>query len=280
MRMQSIVPVPAPFSLEEAVLAHGWWEVSPFQWLPAERRLLRVDRVAGRFHVASVVQPEPGHLLVEHAEDDEAAAQRIGTVLSFDVEGILAFQQSCREHPTLAWVPERGAGRFLRGLDAWEDASKAVCFTNLKWSQAVKCLNALSEAGPSHGALPCWPDPEEFLARGADWMRSHGRIGYRARFLYALAEGFVSGKHRRDRWSRSDFQAMPGIGPVTAAYLAGMWGDWRVLSFDISIAGMLRERDALSTPNRKDAELRYEQFGDFRGLACLLDASGWRRGLS
>jgi len=280
MGMQSILPVPTPFSLQEVVLAHGWWEVSPFRWLPDEGRLVRVDRAGGSPVVASVRQQAPDRLLVEHDEADEGAVHRMRTVLALDVAGLVAFQASCSAHPTLAWVRDRGAGRFLRGVDAWEDASKAVCFTNLKWSQAARCLNALSEAAPRHDGLSCWPEPEEFLARGESWMREHGRIGYRARFLHALARGFRDGSYRRDRFARSDFLAMPGIGPATAAYLAGMWGDWRVLSFDSSIAAMLRERDGVSTPSRGDAEARYAQFGEFQGLACLLDASGWRRELS
>lgn len=279
-RIQTLVPVPPPFSLEQVVFAHGWWEVRPFQWLADEGRLVRVDRISGHLRVASVVQAEPEQLVVEHEPDDVSAVDRMRTVLSLDVLGVDEFQRSCDGHPTLAWVHEAGAGRFLRGIDAWEDASKAVCFTNLKWAQAVRCLNALSEAGPKHQGLHCWPTPDELLERGESWLRAHGRIGYRARFLHALAEQFRDGVHRRDQVARSDFQAMPGIGPATAAYLAGMWGDWTVLSFDSSIRALLRDRDGLVAPTREDAEVRYGYFGDFQGLACLLDASGWRRGFS
>ena len=67
------------------------------------------------------------------------------------------------------------------------------------------------------------------------------------------------------------FQAMPGIGPSTARYLAGLWGDWREIAYDSSIAWLLREAHGVESPSAGDADRVYSEFGVYRGLACLLD---------
>ena len=252
-------------------MSHGWRQVLPFRWDAETATLHRRDPEGA----TALRQSSSGELSLEHEEADSSAAARLGAMLAFDLD-LEPFYALCGADRTLGWVPERGAGRVLRGRDAWEDASKGICFTNIAWRQAVQCINRLGEAGVSG----CWPAPAQVLLRGAAWLRGHCRVGYRARYIVQLAEGFHEGQFERSARSRRDFQAMPGIGPATAAYLAGMWGSWDVVSFDSSVAALLRKRYGIEKPRKEDADARYSTFGDLRGLACLMDLHGWSRGLT
>lgn len=266
---RTVLVAPASFDLRETVMSHGWREVVPFAW--DGERLARRDPEG----LARVVQEPLGPVVVEHDEADPGAPQRMATVLNLEMD-LAAFHAACSLLPTLSWAAERGAGRLLRGIDAWEDSCKALCFTNIAWPQAVRCIDRLAQAC----AFGWWPSPEEVLDRGEGWLREHCRIGYRAPFLVRLAAGFAEGRFSRRSRTRRDFLAMPGIGPSTAAYLAGLWGCWDAISFDSSIAWLLRERDGIAKPTRQDAEAKYAAFGDLRGLACLVDLHGFVRGFS
>lgn len=262
LNSRTVVPVLGAFSLPETVLSHGWYQVPPFAWDRASGVLTRCDPEG----VLSVSQGADGVLEVLHEARDPGAPERLAVLLNLSFD-LTEFHDLCRTHPTLSWVPQRGAGRFLRGRDAWEDASKGICGTNVGWSQAVRSMKRLADAGTDG----CWPSPEELLARGEDWIRDHGRVGYRARYLSALAAGFVAQEFARDEASKHGFQAMPGIGPATARYLAGLRGDWREIAYDSSIAWLLREAHGLDRPSAEHADRLYSTFGVYRGLACLLD---------
>ena len=270
VRVSHLQP-PSGFSLSEAALSHGWRSVRPYRWDGDRAVLSRVDREGA----VSIEQRADGCLAIEHASSDSRALERVRVVLDLRTD-LSEFHEACAGHPTLDWVPKKGAGWVLRGLDAWEDAGKAICFTNIAWRQAARCIDRLGEAAPG----PFWPDPSDVLGLGENWLRETVRVGYRAPYLIALAEGFETGRFSRESTQRKEFQAMPGIGPSTAAYLAGMWGHWEEISFDSSIASLLRKRDGIVEPVAADAQKRYEPFGALAGLACLLDLHGWVRGLS
>lgn len=265
-RIRTPLATPARFSLFETVMSHGWREVRPFEWDGA--RLSRRDPEG-----EASVQQVDGTTVVEHDREDLGAADRFATILNLELD-LEPFWALCGGHPTLAWAAARGAGRILRGRDAWEDASKAVCFTNIAWPQAVRCIDRVAEACPDGW----WPIPAQILGQGEAWLRERCRIGYRAPYLVKMAEGFEEGRFSRASRSRKQFQAMPGIGPATARYLAGMWGSWDELWYDSSVAWLLRERDGLARPTARDAEERYAPFGRWRGLACLVDLHGFHRG--
>lgn len=261
-RKTLLLDVPGCFSLLETVRSHGWSEVRPFTWCASGASLERVDPEGSIL----ITQPGPGRLSVDCLVQDRGAAERARTLLNLD-QDLGAFHLLCAPHPRLSWVPDRGAGWFLRGRDAWEDASKAVCFTNIAWRQAARCIDRIAEAGREG----CWPSPGALLEHGADWLREHGRVGYRARYLEALAQGFVEGRFSLDEEERSGFLAMPGIGPSTATYLAGLRGAWERISYDSSVAWLLREGYGIPEPSPADADRLFEPFGPYRGLACLLD---------
>ena len=62
---------------------------------------------------------------------------------------------------------------------------------------------------------------------------------------------------------------------ATAAYLGGMWGCWDRVSYDSSVAALMRERDGIQDPSAALAQERYAGFGAFRGLACVVDLRGY-----
>ncbi|MEE2829851.1 MAG: hypothetical protein VX498_11740 [Myxococcota bacterium] len=265
MASESVVsPLKAPqgFSLVETARSHGWADVIPFRWDPVACRLHRRDLEGA----VTLRQEGPGRLLVEHRPADSGACGRARVLLNLD-QSLADFHALCREHPRLGWVPERGAGWFLRGRDAWEDASKAVCFTNIAWRQAASCMNRVADAGIEG----CWPAPGELLKRGESWLREHARVGYRAPYILALARGFEEGRFSPEAATAAAFQAMPGIGPSTAKYLAGMRGSWEQISYDSSTSWLLRSEYGIAEPCLEDADRIFSPFGDFRGLACLLD---------
>lgn len=280
--------VDPPFSLWTAALLHGWYALAPFRWLPDSETLERVDRLPsgavytvrlraapnfadGRRGIDLLAQPTPS------AADARELMARARRMLRLD-EDLTDFHARCRRSCTLRPVAEIGAGRLLRGPDLWEDAMKGICTTNVTWERTKRMVEALTMLGPkpAGGSSRAFPTPTEVLEAGSEFLLKEAGAGYRTRSMLKLAEGVTDGTIDLSAPDQPDatsaerlaaLEALPGIGPVTAGYLAMLLGSYDTLTLDSSTRAFAVRTFGETASDPKLLARRYMRFGRWRALA-------------
>jgi len=278
-RMTVRIPSPPDFNLRSTVRSHGWSDLPPFD----------TDRTGDTLHVrlgrasATVTRTGPDLVAVLEssgrlaAADRHAAVAAIRSCLRLDLD-LTEFWELCRKDPALAWAHRRRAGRLLRAPTAWEDAVMMLATTNCSWALTRRIVASLVEHWGENGALPT----KDRLARiSADDLRRHGRLGYRAPYLAALARGPDLETLRTDPAPTDEMYrrllALPGFGPYAAGNLLRLLGRFEHLALDSWVAKAWKQR----FPRRKSTEAaisrRLERhYGAYRGLAFwLLVTKAW-----
>jgi N-glycosylase/DNA lyase len=279
---------PHPFDFHRTVLSHGFYQVPPFDWDRDEDCLLvalrpplmtmRVSQTLGRGRRAVLHVDVRGRARRAPRGLKARLARTLAHVLDFDRD-LRAFHKVCRSHEPLAWVPRSRAGRIMRCPDVFADVVVSICGTNTQWKQAVRCVHLLCEVAPRVPGtdLHCFPLPEEILAAGPSFLVDHARVGYRHRTILELCEKVLSGSIDLSvpldptvsgPDLREYFRSLPGIGPVTARYLAAVHGRTDELAVDSLVLRYIGDKyHGGRKPSVKAVEKRYAPFGDFRALA-------------
>ncbi len=285
-----ILEVRRPFDLWATACSHGWSSLAPYAWDEATGTLTRIDRLpSGRVYrlrlaegpsksdrtavVQLTVHPIPS------AGDLTTLRRRARRLLRLD-EDLRAFHRLCRADPVLRAIPRLGAGRMLRSPDVWEDVVKGICTTNITWRRTIVMVRALSELGTAlddESDARAFPTPTQVLEAGYDYLTKSAGMGYRARYLLELAASVAADQselealprtHRTGRELRDALQAVPGIGPVTAAYVAMLLGSYDALPIDSSTLGFARRqyfggRDV----DGEAVSRRFQRHGPWKALA-------------
>ncbi|MGB2985986.1 MAG: hypothetical protein WBE26_08890, partial [Phycisphaerae bacterium] len=208
--------------------------------------------------------------------------ENLRTILGLDRD-LTAFYAICRDHPTLHVIPHIGAGRGLRSVSMTENIIKALCATNVTWTQAVKMINRLGQLGPPlrHFVnLNAWPTPQEILHAGERYLAEVCRVGYRAEPILALCRDVRDGKVNpealtemaRDPKVTNDellahLRAIRGIGPSSAHYLLSFLGRQDRLSIDSStISHVAKTYMNGKKPTVRQVEKIYEAYGPWKNL--------------
>ncbi len=206
--------------------------------------------------------------------------KRVESVLRLN-EDLSAFHRICRKQPQLKKIPKMGAGRIVRGSDLFADMVKGICGTNIAWKQAVKMMHKLASLAPSHPGRPelhSFPTPQEILDAGLGFLIDEVRAGYRAQYIYTLAEETASGaldpQALRVAEGRMDsdelvkaYTRVKGIGKATAHYLLCMAGHYDRLAVDSAVINYCREHyfDGRK-PEPREVEALFEPHGSWRAL--------------
>ncbi|MCY3747922.1 MAG: hypothetical protein OXG64_01390 [Chloroflexi bacterium] len=280
--------VDPPFSLWTAALLHGWYALAPFRWLPESETLERVDRLPSgavytvRLRAATELGDGRRGVILEAvprppAADASDLADRVRRMLRLD-EDLSDFHARCRRSRALRPVAEAGAGRLLRSPDLWEDAMKGICTTNVTWERTRRMVAALTLLGPTSadGSAGAFPTPTEVLEAGSEFLLKEAGAGYRARSMLKLAEGVADGTIDLANPDRPDatsaqrlaaLEALPGIGPVTAGYLAMLLGSYDTLTLDSSTRAFAVRTFGEAAADPKRLARHYTRFGRWRALA-------------
>ena len=291
MHARSInIKVPTPFSLKATALSHGWHECSPMSWSEGGRCFQIIERIAGkacRVSVAEGRRSKQSVTLRVNAEGeslDEAEMDLIrgnlSTTLGLDRD-LSEFYALCEDHPTLHAIPTIGAGRTLRSVSMTENIIKALCGTNVTWTQAVKMINRIGQLGPAvpHFAnLNAWPTPGEILRAGERYLLEVCRVGYRSAsilvFCADVHEGRIDPEALTEMAKSPDvssaeimahLRSIHGIGPSSAHYLLSFLDRHEHLSIDsATIAHVARTHMKGRRPTLRQVEKIYEPYGRWK----------------
>ncbi len=279
-----------PFSLKATALSHGWHECAPMSWCEGGRCFQVIEREAKRVYRVSVTErarrPATVQLAVSvegHDVKDTIVADitaRLHSTLGLDSD-LTEFHAICADHPTLHVVPKIGAGRGLRSASMTENVVKALCATNVNWTQAVKMINRIGQLGPPlpHFVnLNAWPAPREILRAGERYLKEVCRVGYRAEsileFCRDVCDGRVDPEELDARAASPEvtsdeilarLRAIRGIGPSSANYLLSFLGRHDRLSIDsATVAHVARTHTKGRKPSNGQIEKIYAKFGRWK----------------
>jgi len=283
---------PRPFSLKATALSHGWHECSPMSWSEGGRCFQTIERDDERVFRVSVVE-EPAksssgirlRVTIEGPTSDGIVAQiqdRLRATLSLDRD-LTEFYALCTEHPRLAVIPRIAGGRLLRSPSMTENILKALCSTNVNWTQAVKMINRIGQLGPivpHFRNLTAWPTPREILRAGETYLSQVCRLGYRVPAILEFCADVCDGRfdpeslitQAADPATSSDdllaqLRSIQGIGPSSAHYLLGFLGRHDRLSIDTAtVAHVAATHTEGRKPTLQQIERIYAPYGRWKNL--------------
>jgi len=285
--------VPRPFSLKATVLSHGWHECSPMSWSEGGRCFQLIERHGDKACRVSVVEKSRTKskvtlgVTIDGPDVDEAfvesVRERLTITLGLDRD-VREFHAMCADDPVLHVIPRIGAGRAIRSASMTENVVKAICGTNVNWTQAVKMINRIGQLGPPvrhFVSLNAWPTPREILRAGESYLLEVVRVGYRSGSILEFCERVIAGDLDPEGWdvlaadpdvSTDDLLAMiksvRGIGPATANYLVSFLGRHDRMSIDsATVAHVARTHTKGKKPSHKKIEQIYAKYGPWKQSA-------------
>lgn len=298
---KTTIRVPAPFSLKATGISHGWHECNPISWCDAGQTLQIIERQGNEAFRISVRQTNSADKRKASRND----AARVSLTITWDRPGgtniapdlvtnrvrrmlkidhdLSEFHDLCRKHKLLRPVPLLGAGRLLNSSTMMENVIKAICATNVNWTQAVKMINRLSQLGPHvphYRNLNAWPTPKEILKAGEDYLLEICRVGYRADAILGFCDDVARGRRNLEPLFESsqkddvpseellsELLAVKGIGPASAHFLLTCLGRYDRLSIDsATIYHAQHTHFNGKKPTPKQIEALYAPYGRWKNL--------------
>lgn len=294
---------PSDFSLKATVLSHGWHECAPMSWSEGGKCFQLVERDRDRVFRICVTEPpirsrvsktlsvsvdtDARNGAIVEEEVIEALVARLRVALGLDLD-LSEFYAMCAEDDVLSVVPKIGAGRMIRSVSMTENILKALCSTNVNWTQAVKMINRMCQLGPNlthFRNLSAWPTPREILRAGKKYLSDVCRLGYRCDSILKFCDDVASGRFDPASFdvlaadpgvSSEDlvkmFQQIDGIGPTSANYLIGFLGRHDRLAIDsATYAHVAKLHTRGKKPTARKIERIYAKYGKWKNKACWLE---------
>jgi AraC family transcriptional regulator of adaptative response / DNA-3-methyladenine glycosylase II len=270
---------------------------APFAWEPligflharaipeveviADDTYLRTARFAGRtgwLRVAPIAQQPALQLEVSASLVPvlEALVARVRHVFDLDADPDVIAAHLQRDRSLRARVARMPGLRVPGALDGFELAMRAVLGQQVSVRAATTFAGRIARAFGEPIATPhavlaqLSPAPERIANASVEQLTAHGITRARAQTLRVLAQACVDGRLRLEPGVDADavataLQALPGIGPWTAQYVA-----MRALgAADAFPEGDLGLRRALGDVAAKELRERAEKWRPYRAYAAL-----------
>jgi 3-methyladenine DNA glycosylase/8-oxoguanine DNA glycosylase len=273
-----------PFRFLSVVKSHGWVQLAPFAFDEEALTLKYVDRLSnGRVleyqisETADGVAVETGNLTeAERAEVIANMTWMLGLEMDFS-----DFYAASQREPKLVQAEKLARGRVLRSPTLFEDVVKTILTTNTLWAATKRMnLNLIHQYGPSlDGEMEkrAFPSPAEIAASSSTVLREAVRVGYRAPAIHELAVRVASGELDLESLKTSDLPTLElrkellqikGVGPYAAANLLLILGRGDFVPVDSWALKLVSHEWFDGGPvTPKQVEERFEEWGEFKGLA-------------
>ena len=170
-------------------------------------------------------------------------------------EDFSEFYNLCKNKGGIWKGISNGIGRLLRSPSVFEDLVKVICTTNVQWDGTKRMVRKLVDMfGRPFGDDPnrkTFLSPSEIVSIPFDEFQQKVRLGYRADYVYRLAQQFANGE-----FNVSDFQnkdtpaeeirkkllAINGIGSYAAASMLMLLGRYDHIPVDTVFRQFITEK--------------------------------------
>lgn len=279
-----IVPVPIvssqlPLSSREfasVLLSHGWYRLFPYQTDGKTflRYAFNIEGRRGEFIVSSARNQTRLDTVTGTEKDSLDVARR---VFALDWE-TARFYELLKPHHEFAWIRKGRHGRFLRSATLFEDVLKIILTTNTVWDR-TQAMNdrAVELWGETISTVKAFPTPEAIIRAGETKLRNELGCGYRAPYIVQLAERALSEPEiflggATLTWNETQFlsllSSVRGVGPVSANYVARMYG--HSLGFAIDAYVLRRCRELWGADTKTVNQFLNERFGALKPFSALV----------
>jgi 3-methyladenine DNA glycosylase/8-oxoguanine DNA glycosylase len=282
--MKFTLPARKPFNFLSVVRSHGWYQLAPFHFDEDTNTLYYVLQLAnGRVIELKLREGVDGvnveSLKLDRAERKEVA-DKVTWMFGLDLD-FARFYRAARGEPKLIGAKKRSLGRVLRSPTIFEDVIKTILTTNTLWTATKNMTRKLVNqfGAPLEGSTEkrAFPSPASIAASSPDFLKEAIRVGYRAPALYQLAVRVASGQLDLESFKtspmptlelRKHLMTINGVGPYAAANLLMILGRHDFIPIDSYALKMVSHEWYRGQPiSAKEVERRFEQWGEFKGLA-------------
>lgn len=277
-----------PFNFTSVINSHGWRQLAPFSYDENTHTLSYVLRLSNGRVIELHLRDAADGVSVETEKLEKAerreVAENVTWMFGLDMDFSL-FYTASRAEPKLARAKKLAHGRVLRSPTLFEDVIKTILTTNTLWaatknmtSKLVNELGAPLAPGTDEAPLKrAFPTPEAIAASSPEFLKEKIRVGYRAPAIHQLAVRVASGKFDLESLKTSELPTLElrkelltlnGVGPYAAANLLMLLGRHDFIPIDSYALKMVSNEWYRGEPiTPKDVEKRFEQWGEFKGLA-------------
>jgi 3-methyladenine DNA glycosylase/8-oxoguanine DNA glycosylase len=278
------VPARKPFNFVSVVNSHGWRQLAPFSYDEDADMLSYVLRLSnGRVIEVKLHDGTDGVKIetqrLKKSEQNEVV-DTVNWMFGLDLD-FSPFYTAARGEPKLAHVKKRSLGRLLRAPTLFEDVVKTILTTNTLWaatkSMTLKLVNEFGDPLEKDPSKKAFPTPDMIAASNPDFLKEKIRVGYRAPAIHQLAVRVASGQLDLETLKtnnlptlelRKELLTINGVGPYAAANLLMLLGRHDFIPIDSSALTVVSHEWYGGKPvTAKEIEKRFENWGEFKGLA-------------
>lgn len=285
----------APFDFYSTVYSHGWVDLAPTSWNPESLSVSRIEQLDQGEVVRLEIFGNSNYLdpriivKVHQARpfvkgDIEELQSKVAWMLRLD-EDLDEFHNLCRSKGGRWTALAQGRGRLLRSPNLFEDIVKTICTTNIQWGGTKRMVANLAAAYgapmPGEPDQRAFPAPEAILEDNFATFASRVRLGYRAAYIYELAERMVSEPGVFDARQTASLHpdnlrklllGIKGVGEYAAATLLMLLGQYGELAVDTEFREFMSRRYFPSGyPGDEQAKAVYAEWGRWKYLAYWFD---------
>ena len=260
-------------SLGMTVQSHGWVALEPWKWDEEAGVLSRTDLIGGPTTI-TVTQDGPRAIDIwvqaEVSPEPQVVETTVRRWLSLDWDPTEAIEAASGVDCDVADVIRRGAGRFLRGSNFYEDYLKTVCTVQINWAGTKRMDGRLVEE-IGEGFVPT---PVQVLDAGEAALRQRASMGFRAKGIMVSTERLLrdelvdeSGMGTEELLTYETLIALHGIGPYAASHLRVLLHDFSRVPVDSEVTAFFRERHGIGP---KEVEAFLKRWGEYKFLGYRL----------
>ncbi len=278
---------PAYYNLYMTCHAHGWKYLAPFSWNDDTQTLqfaVLVDQAA-----IDIACRQKGNIIecALLSQTNVTASQRrtvckmIFRSLSLATDTRPLLEKAEKAGQDYAGLVRQGAGRLLRSPTLWEDAAKTLFTTNCTWALTRKMCDALcteSFAPKTPSSIHPFPRPQSLTVFTPEQLKTRIPVGYRARYLSALAQRFATDPYLDNLESNGYgygaadgiVRALQGFADYGCTHLLVMAGYFEKIPVDTTVVSFLKKTYRARKPDSFIAR-HYRKWGPHRWWGYKLD---------